>query len=132
MQEKIVLCTFYYRSVTLLSTTLKIRLKGSPNSFLNSFLEIQFVWMFNFYKSRGNITNVNAAKTSTAIPIVRRMAGAALAVVVEKLNDFAPENLAEKWDNVGLLIEPYTKRLVASIVVFIWFLPSLPKEITYV
>ncbi|XP_055525241.1 NIF3-like protein 1 isoform X2 [Wyeomyia smithii] len=43
------------------------------------------------------------------------MAGAALAVVVEKLNDFAPENLAEKWDNVGLLIEPYTKRNINKI-----------------
>lgn len=26
--------------------------------------------------------------------------------VVKKLNQFAPTSLAEKWDNVGLLIEP--------------------------
>lgn len=32
--------------------------------------------------------------------------------IVEKLNNFAPLHLAEKWDNVGLLIEPYTKRLL--------------------
>ncbi|XP_058442810.1 NIF3-like protein 1 isoform X2 [Malaya genurostris] len=43
------------------------------------------------------------------------MSGAALAVVVEKLNEFAPEILAEKWDNVGLLIEPYTKRNIRKI-----------------
>uniref|UniRef100_A0A182Y1Y7 NIF3-like protein 1 n=1 Tax=Anopheles stephensi TaxID=30069 RepID=A0A182Y1Y7_ANOST len=31
---------------------------------------------------------------------------ATLQDVVGKLNEFAPENLAEKWDNVGLLVEP--------------------------
>jgi predicted component of type VI protein secretion system len=38
------------------------------------------------------------------------MAGVSLDLVVDKLNEFAPESIAEKWDNVGLLIEPYTKR----------------------
>lgn len=36
------------------------------------------------------------------------MSGHSLQEVVQKLNEFAPEGLAEKWDNVGLLIEPYT------------------------
>lgn len=38
----------------------------------------------------------------------RKMSGQKLSEVIQKLNDFAPESLAEKWDNVGLLIEPYT------------------------
>lgn len=67
--------------------------------------------MFSLYKSSGNISNVhNSTKVFSTSPIVRKMAGIALAVIVEKLNEFAPENLAEKWDNVGLLIEPFTKR----------------------
>lgn len=37
-----------------------------------------------------------------------KMSGQNLNEIIEKLNDFAPESLAEKWDNVGLLIEPYT------------------------
>lgn len=75
--------------------------------------------MFNLYKSGGSICNVNRtasiisnSSSTAASPFVRKMAGAALNVVVEKLNEFAPENLAEKWDNVGLLIEPFTKRQV--------------------
>ncbi|ETN61980.1 anon-35F/36A [Anopheles darlingi] len=35
--------------------------------------------------------------------------------VVAKLNGFAPESLCEKWDNVGLLIEPYLRREVSNI-----------------
>lgn len=35
-----------------------------------------------------------------------------LTEVVSKLNAFAPLTLAESWDNVGLLIEPATPRLV--------------------
>lgn len=30
--------------------------------------------------------------------------------VIVKLNEFAPISLAESWDNVGLLIEPYTPK----------------------
>lgn len=37
-----------------------------------------------------------------------KMSGHTINEIVEKLNAFAPEELAEKWDNVGLLIEPYT------------------------
>lgn len=33
-----------------------------------------------------------------------------LSEIVKKLNEFAPVNLAEEWDNVGLLIEPSTQR----------------------
>ena len=35
--------------------------------------------------------------------------------VVTKLNDFAPLQLAEKWDNVGLLVEPSLPHSVKSI-----------------
>lgn len=30
--------------------------------------------------------------------------------VVSRLNSFAAPSLAEAWDNVGLLVEPYTKK----------------------
>lgn len=36
--------------------------------------------------------------------------GKSLAEIVEKLNSFAPVKFAEKWDNVGLLIEPATPK----------------------
>lgn len=36
--------------------------------------------------------------------------GRTLQNVVSELEKFAPLNLAEKWDNVGLLIEPYKAR----------------------
>ncbi|XP_050084158.1 NIF3-like protein 1 [Anopheles aquasalis] len=39
--------------------------------------------------------------------------------VVAKLNEFAPESLCEKWDNVGLLIEPYMRRVVSNILLTI-------------
>ena len=37
---------------------------------------------------------------------LKTRAMATLPEVVAKLSEFAPENLAEKWDNVGLLVEP--------------------------
>lgn len=33
-----------------------------------------------------------------------------LCSVVHKLEELAPVSLAESWDNVGLLVEPYTKK----------------------
>lgn len=33
-----------------------------------------------------------------------------LPTIVAKLNSFAPIPLAQSWDNVGLLIEPYTPK----------------------
>lgn len=41
--------------------------------------------------------------------------GLSLNEIITKLNDFAPLSLAEKWDNVGLLIEPHTQRFVIPI-----------------
>uniref|UniRef100_A0A0C9QZB1 NIF3-like protein 1 n=1 Tax=Fopius arisanus TaxID=64838 RepID=A0A0C9QZB1_9HYME len=41
--------------------------------------------------------------------------GRTLQNVVSELNKFAPLNLAEKWDNVGLLIEPYKARQIRNI-----------------
>ncbi|XP_071519074.1 NIF3-like protein 1 isoform X1 [Panulirus ornatus] len=35
-----------------------------------------------------------------------------LTEVVKQLNSLAPTSLAESWDNVGLLVEPYTKKEV--------------------
>jgi putative NIF3 family GTP cyclohydrolase 1 type 2 len=35
-----------------------------------------------------------------------------LSEVVAKLNLFAPESLAESWDNVGLLLEPSERVMV--------------------
>ncbi|PSN38022.1 NIF3-like protein 1 [Blattella germanica] len=44
-----------------------------------------------------------------------RKAGLPLKTVVFKLNEFAPRSLAESWDNVGLLVEPITKKDVRKI-----------------
>ena len=38
-----------------------------------------------------------------------------LKTVVSKLNKFAPTSLAEKWDNVGLLVEPSAPHTVSRI-----------------
>lgn len=35
-----------------------------------------------------------------------------LSSIVNILNEFAPLHIAEHWDNVGLLIEPFTPRQV--------------------
>ena len=40
----------------------------------------------------------------------KKMSSFSLSDVVSKLNEFAPLSLAEKWDNVGLIVEPYTPR----------------------
>ncbi|KAH8271027.1 hypothetical protein KR018_001219, partial [Drosophila ironensis] len=50
--------------------------------------------------------------------MLRRMStfsGEKLATVVKKLEDFAPSKLAEKWDNVGLLIEPFKEKPIKKI-----------------
>lgn len=36
--------------------------------------------------------------------------GVPLSKVTAALEDFAPQQLSEKWDNTGLLVEPYTAR----------------------
>ena len=43
------------------------------------------------------------------------MGGLDLDFVVKKLNEFSPESISESWDNVGLLVEPYTK-------MWVWFI----------
>lgn len=50
--------------------------------------------------------------------MLRRMSsfsGQKLATVVKELENFAPVKLAESWDNVGLLIEPYREKLITKI-----------------
>ncbi|KAH8351445.1 hypothetical protein KR059_002622 [Drosophila kikkawai] len=51
--------------------------------------------------------------------MLRRMSsgysGQKLATVVKELENFAPVKLAEAWDNVGLLIEPYREKLITKI-----------------
>lgn len=41
--------------------------------------------------------------------------GSTLKSVVARLNDLAPLALAESWDNVGLLVEPSTPKLVRKV-----------------
>ncbi|XP_017097629.2 NIF3-like protein 1 [Drosophila bipectinata] len=50
--------------------------------------------------------------------MLRRMSsfsGQKLAAVVKELENFAPAKLAEKWDNVGLLIEPHKEKPIKKI-----------------
>jgi len=44
-----------------------------------------------------------------------RNCGLSLIDVVTKLDNFAPKSLAEPWDNVGLLVEPVTKKNIERI-----------------
>uniref|UniRef100_A0A182SMY5 NIF3-like protein 1 n=1 Tax=Anopheles maculatus TaxID=74869 RepID=A0A182SMY5_9DIPT len=54
---------------------------------------------------------------------------ATLQEVVGKLNEFAPENLAEKWDNVGLLVEPRNSTsLITNILLTIDLTEAVVKE----
>lgn len=41
--------------------------------------------------------------------------GIPLKTITKKLHEFAPTNLAESWDNVGLLVEPAHDRLITRI-----------------
>lgn len=41
--------------------------------------------------------------------------GLSLNDVIAKLDNFAPKSLAESWDNVGLLVQPITKKNVKKI-----------------
>ncbi|KAH8413393.1 hypothetical protein KR009_010536, partial [Drosophila setifemur] len=50
--------------------------------------------------------------------MLRRMStysGQKLATVIKELENFAPITLAEKWDNVGLLIEPFKEKPIQKI-----------------
>lgn len=51
----------------------------------------------------------------TIHPLQVEMSGVDLDVVIAKLNSYAPTSLAESWDNVGLLLEPYSKRPINKI-----------------
>ncbi|XP_053679216.1 NIF3-like protein 1 [Anopheles nili] len=49
--------------------------------------------------------------------------------VAKKLNEFAPEHLAEKWDNVGLLVEPRDKtRTITDILLAIDLTEAVVEE----
>lgn len=54
-----------------------------------------------------------------AVPVARtfhhRYYSMELNDVVERLNRFASPSLAESWDNVGLLLQPYTKRDIKTV-----------------
>jgi len=70
---------------------------------------LKFIRNFNFLNRNINNKNIN---TNLNIKNTEIMSAFSLNEILFKLNEFAPENLAECWDNVGLLIEPYTSRFV--------------------
>lgn len=43
------------------------------------------------------------------------ISGLPLTEVLKELNRFADLNLAEKWDNVGLIVEPYSETQIKNI-----------------
>lgn len=68
-------------------------------------LESEHSWkLYGFYKAHKYSTMTNA-----------RNCGFSLTNVVKKLDNFAPKSLAEHWDNVGLLVEPVTKKNIERI-----------------
>lgn len=46
----------------------------------------------------------------------KELAGFSLQTVITTLENFAPKELSESWDNTGLLVEPYTDRCVCLII----------------
>lgn len=55
---------------------------------------------------RAYCSNTGFAKMSAEIN-----PGVSVSRVISALENFAPNALAEGWDNTGLLVEPYTHRL---------------------
>ncbi|KAL5278054.1 NIF3L1 family protein [Megaselia abdita] len=47
--------------------------------------------------------------------ILRKMSGRSLKSITKELERFAPLKYAESWDNVGVLLEPFTERTVKTI-----------------
>lgn len=45
--------------------------------------------------------------------------GVSLTKVISALENFAPKQLSENWDNTGLLVEPYTPRYMLFQVLWI-------------
>lgn len=76
----------------------------------------------DFYKTGRKVKNISVSGIQTLYISGRNMSGestennqTSLEVVLKELNKFADLSLAEKWDNVGLLIEPATRKPVNKI-----------------
>ncbi|CAH1402455.1 unnamed protein product [Nezara viridula] len=76
----------------------------------------------DFYQTSGKVKNISVSGIQPLYISGRNMSGESteinknsLEVVLKELNKFADLSLAEKWDNVGLLIEPATQRPVNKI-----------------
>lgn len=68
-------------------------------------LESEHSWkLYGFCKAHKYSTMTNARNCSLS-----------LNDVITKLDNFAPKSLAEPWDNVGLLVEPVTKKNIERI-----------------
>uniref|UniRef100_A0A1L8DKS3 NIF3-like protein 1 n=1 Tax=Nyssomyia neivai TaxID=330878 RepID=A0A1L8DKS3_9DIPT len=76
--------------------------------------------MWKLFKSHQKwIISENFDKISQVLQQTRRMVTKghpSLAAVLKNLREFAPEHLAESWDNVGLLIEPSTAKPISGII----------------
>ncbi|XP_049954098.1 NIF3-like protein 1 isoform X1 [Schistocerca serialis cubense] len=70
---------------------------------------------FHYLCSRNNIVNSDIIPRRKLSMDEHGTAGVPLDEVISQLNSFAELSLAETWDNVGLLIQPYTSRTVEKI-----------------
>ncbi|XP_013146281.1 PREDICTED: NIF3-like protein 1 isoform X2 [Papilio polytes] len=67
-----------------------------------------------------NILRTSGIKRFFSFAVNQKMSnsegnGITLAEVINTLEDFAPKALSESWDNTGLLVQPYTERLITKI-----------------
>lgn len=69
-------------------------------------------FIFNLKYFGGNFTRFSSTRIN---PIMSGDRGLALKAILEKLEAFAPTNLAESWDNVGLLMDPMSDKNVENI-----------------
>lgn len=70
---------------------------------------------FHYLGSHNTIVNTDLIPQRNRSMDNPSIVGVPLDEVVSQLNSFAAVSLAESWDNVGLLIEPYTSRTIKKI-----------------
>lgn len=85
--------------------------------------------MFNsFFKQRRLIPILSKEFPSPGHFIRFKSMGIPLTEVVKQLEVIAPLKLAESWDNVGLLVEPYRNKLINNVLLTIDLTEDVVEE----
>lgn len=92
------------------------KLDNLVNLSINFFKYSKSTLRFNKIRFRPESSNITVKFFSNQQIEVKKMAkGLTLNDVLEKLESFANTSLAEDWDNVGLLVEPATKKQISTV-----------------